>query len=192
MRFILDDNLKFEDYVHMIETEKACFDPMYWSSPEHEWEHYCHNRETFICVRDLETGNIVAHACMIPISDELSQQIINGSVIDSQISVDDILKYDQPCACKLHISVIAISDEYRDKSILLLIFKAFRKKVVELAKRGIIFTGVSADCVTQAGAMLCEKLLNMKFIKHTPHGSKIYWGDGLFNIHVALKEAVAK
>ena len=179
MALLIDTHLTFEDHVRMSQIEREYFQSDYYDSPELSWELFCKNSETFLCVRDTENGKIAAHLTLIPVTDETFESILSGDMIDSTITADQILKYDVPGEYKLHLLAVAIAMEYRNGLLFAILYRAFKKKIMDLAKRGIVITGISADCVCEESEILCVKLLNMNFVKLSPRNSKIYWADSL-------------
>lgn len=179
MALLIDAHLTFEDHVRMSQIEREYFQSEYHDSPELSWELYCKNNETFFCVRDTENGKIAAHLTLIPVTDETFESILSGYMIDSTITADQILKYDVPGEYKLHFLAVAIAMKYRDQNLFTILYRELKKKITDLAKRGVVITGISADCVCEESEILCVKLLNMNFVKLSPRNSKIYWADSL-------------
>ncbi|NTV09418.1 MAG: hypothetical protein HGA47_01415 [Zoogloea sp.] len=180
MKLVVDSRLTFADHIRMSDIERNYFKSKYWTPPYISWEYYLKNNETYLGVRDMDSGKMAGHICILPIADELFQKIIAGDHIDSDIDIDHILKYDAPGRYKLHFFSIAIENRYKLSNIHAILFKALKAKVGDLAERGIVFTDVTAECVTKAGAVICESILNMKCVTQTAHDSRIYWANGLF------------
>lgn len=180
MALVIDSHLTFEDHVRMFEIEREYFQIEYCDTPELSWKLYCQNNETYLCVRDTENGKIAAHLTLIPVSEETFNSILSGNIIDSDISAAQTLKYDSPGEYKLHFSAVAIAVKYREQNLISLLYRELKRKIADLKNRGIVITGISADCVCRDAEILCEKLLNMKFFKLSNHNSEIYWTDSLF------------
>jgi|GEM_PF-4361644 hypothetical protein len=181
MWYTLDNNLTVADHVLMAVIDQEYFSAEYLTAPEITWAYYCRNKDTYICIRDTESGGITAYLSMLSIGDEVYKAIVSGERLESQVRTDEVLQYNAPGEYKLLLSAIAIEFNYRKINFVVPLLRALKRKIAELEQRGIIFTDVIVDCVLEEGALLRERLLNMKCISVTSRNTKIYWAAGLFN-----------
>ena len=80
--------------------------------------------------------------------------------------------------CYLLFSVLAIDKNYRNEKIILsLLLEGVNKKIDYLINKGINFLNMCAVGETDDGRKFIECFLNMKYIKNTKDGYKLYSFD---------------
>ena len=131
------------------------------------------NPYTDLFFKDLRTGKIVANIDICPITDECYELFKSGEFMDSEITPEMVVAYDMPALYNLYFTGIAIKEEYRNTSLLLLMISEAVNTLIKLGDRGILFKRMIADAVTPNGERFC-KIFGMKNILNTEHGSKIY------------------
>lgn len=177
MRFCVTNELIFDDFVRICEIEKSHYPSEYSSSPELMQNLYKKNIEIYLCVRDNENSSIVGFVSLIPVREEVFNAILKGDFNDSEISADDILKYDKPGEYRGHIQSMVVAKECKNKSILLILYRELKKRLRNFEQKNIEFSAITADVVSMFGEKVDVDLLGMKFVKKTSRNSKIYLSD---------------
>jgi len=188
MEIYLTDKLTSEDHFESAQLEKNYFSDDLIADPRMTLDWYAKNPETYVLAKDRETGKIVGHILFLPIDDYLFELIKSGNYVDTNITPEHIITYNNLGKYKLYFCVICIAPKYRQLSISHLMMRAYAKKISDLKKRGITFSEVIADAITPEGTRFCKKALGMKMIQNSTHGSHIMRvsGDDFYSILLNL------
>lgn len=130
----------------------------------------------YIMLEDKETHNIVGYINVMPISDTCYHKIRNGEIIDTDICLEDIETYDFRGTYNLYFSSIAIHPDYHNTNAFKNLVDGFITHIQQLSKRGINFSSIIVDAVSDAGEKLCEHI-RLNYILTSNHNSKIYEGN---------------
>lgn len=179
MRYKCETEFTMADFIKMEEIEKEYFlEEHITKSPEvYKW--YIHNELSHIGVRCLDTGEVVASSTILPINKTTFEKIYNNEFNEVDIECSQIETYVTNNEYYLYLASISVQKEYReDLRVLGLLIKAFINLLNKLEEDNISIKCVMADVSTIHGKKMCEKLLNMEWIRATSHDTNIYFVDG--------------
>ena len=131
------------------------------------------NSKAISAAKDIETNQIIAFICAYPITDAFYKKLISGSFNDTNITSDDIQKYEQEGTYKLYISSFCVHPRYTRSSAFSIVYKSFLEIIQDLAYKNIFITEILADTATKKGALLCRSL-GMKKHLDTDHNTVLY------------------
>ena len=131
------------------------------------------NPSIYTFLLDDFTGEVIGYINTMPIKEQLCEDIVLGKIVDSYISEDDILVYEDNTNYSLYFCSIAVHPDYRGTQAFSMLYNAFMKELLHLSERNIYITEVIADGVTARGARMC-RLSGLEPVITTNHGSEIY------------------
>ena len=138
-----------------------------------EWDNK--NDDIQIFVRDTIINKIVGEITLLPISEQQFNDFILNKWQDTELSTDNLQKYNENNEYYLLFSAIAIDKNYRsDKLVLSYLLNGLHTKINELLKRNIIFKNMCAEGQTVDGQKFIESFLNLKEKNTTKEGYKLY------------------
>lgn len=134
---------------------------------------YEKNKLIYTFIEDADTGRVVGYINAMPVKEDLANRILEGKSADSEITVDDLLVYEDHNTYILYFCSIAVHPDYMNTTAFTVLYNAFMSSLIHLSERGIYITSVIADGVSSRGARLC-RLCGLKPVLDTNHGSTIY------------------
>jgi hypothetical protein len=131
------------------------------------------NEESCIAVRDRETGSIVGYAMLLPVSDETYARIRTGCFVDSNLTLDMVVRYGGPGIYHLYFASVVVHPKHRSARLILTMMDAIADEFLALANRGIFIDRMIADTVSRDGVKFCC-LFGLKRVCASDHKSDIY------------------
>lgn len=173
MNYKLEYEHKEKDYKDVWNIEQEYLNPSTISSIEQTIKWNKMNSDVHIFVRDVLEDKIVGEATILPLTNEQYDKFMNNELDDTDI--DKIIEYKPNIECYLLFSVLAIDKEHRNEKIILsLLLEGINKKIDYLINKDINFLNMCAVGETDDGRKFIEGFLNMKYIKDTKEGYKLY------------------
>ena len=133
------------------------------------------NPYIYVMVEDCDAKKIVGYINAIPLSDTYYNNIRNGDIVDTKLPLEEIKVYHNNERYKLYFSSIAIHPDYQNTTVFKTLLNGFKQHVSHLQSKGIFFSNVIADVVSDMGGKLC-KHFGLKYVQDSKHNSKIYEG----------------
>lgn len=133
---------------------------------------------TFLVDRTDNEERLAAYVNAMPITEDLFYQILEGKVIDTLISKDDILTYEDNNEYYLYFCSIVVHPDYQNTRAFTVIFDAFMQSLIKLSERNIYIKAVTAEGATKKGARLC-RLSGLRKHLDTDRGTEIYYSEEL-------------
>lgn len=133
-----------------------------------EW--LAHNPDIYTIAVDTDTKRVVGYLNAMPLEDEYFRMYENDEIVDTEIPVNAIRKYNLPGFYKLLFCSVAVLPSYQGTYVFKRIFDSFMEKLLILAKKDIIFTEILSDAVTKDGTKLSE-YFGMKTILQGQNGA---------------------
>ena len=131
------------------------------------------NEENCIAVRDRETGTVVGYAMLLPVSDETYARIRAGSFVDSNLTLDMVVRYGAPGIYHLYFASVVVHPGHRSARLILTMMDAIADVFLALANRGIFIDRMIADSVSRDGSKFCS-LFGLERVRASDHKSDIY------------------
>lgn len=188
--FKIDYKFSLEDFKDMEEIEHSYFKDDNISPAEECLNWYKKNDMTCVGLRNFN-NKVIASVSVLPLKQEVYNDILNNNMNEADVTHNQIEKYRDNCEYSIYLSSISIDYMYRNNyKLITTLMKGCVRLFAFLIKRGITIKEVMADASTIHGEKICTKLLKMKYIRETNHGSKIYVvkGDEFTDIINKLKE----
>jgi hypothetical protein len=155
------------------EIDKFVYPEQFRGIPEVLFKWHNINRDIFTIVEDTMTKKTVGCLTVLPISERLFQRIQEGAVVDVELPLPDIRKFDVPDFYKLYIASVIVDPAYEGSDVFRLLYESYLAKLLELAQREMYATELLADVISDDGIRLAE-FLGMRKLRPTQHGSSIY------------------
>lgn len=131
------------------------------------------NENMYIMVYDKSNGVLAGYVNYTSLNKKTYDIIKEGLSIDTVITENDVVSYkDRNIFYHLYFSSIVTNPKYRRSGVANMIIQAFISEVDKLSNNGIFFDEIVADCISEGGVYLTEKL-NMQFYKMSLEGTKI-------------------
>lgn len=178
MRYQLEFNHKDKDFEDVWKIEYEYLEPSTIASVKQtiEWDNK--NPDINIFVRDITNNKIVGEITMLPLSKHQFCKFIDGTLKDTEINKNTLLKYESNNTYYLLFSAIAIDINYRnDKLVLSYLLKGLEQKIKSLLNRNIKFANMCAEGQTKDGQKFIENFLNLNYRITTKDGYKLYSFD---------------
>ena len=131
------------------------------------------NEESCLAVRDRETGSVVGYAMLLPVSDETYARILTGCFVDSNLTLDMVVRYDGPGIYHLYFASVVVHPKHRSARLILTMMNAIADEFLDLANRGIFIDRMIADSVSRDGEKFCC-LFGLERVCASDHKSDIY------------------
>lgn len=168
------DDLSYEDFITMYEIDCLVLREDLIASPNITYAWYQYNNYTHIAVCSTETNKIVGYFTVLPVTDQLYEDIQSGYFKDNDLNTDNLRKYDVPDFYKLYIACVCIHPDYQNTSAFRKLYNALLKMMMELAvEREIYITNIITEASTLQGEKFC-KILGLNRMLNTEIGTKIY------------------
>lgn len=168
------DDLMYKDFVTMYEIDRLVLREDLIAPPNITYAWYQYNNYTHIAVRSTVTNKIVGYFTILPVTDQLYEDIQSGYFKDNDLSTDNLRKYDVPDFYKLYIACVCIHPDYQNTSAFHKLYNAVLKMMMELAvEREIYVTNIITEASTLQGEKFC-KILGLNRMLNTEINTKIY------------------
>lgn len=182
-RYVLDsetleiagiNELNFSDFQDMHDIDKLVLRPDLIAPPEVAFEWYRYNYYTHIAVRSSRTRKIVGYMALLPVTEELFEQIKQGDFKDNDLTTKHIRQYDIPDFYKLYAACIAIHPQYQNTLAFNRLYNGMIRLFYDLAtEREIYITDIITEASTSQGEKLC-KILRFSKYSDTALGTELY------------------
>ena len=156
-----------------IQLDRLSYDDVYQLQVETCYDYFKKNKEIYIMAVDDASGHVIGYINYSPIREETYLKLASGSVIDTIITGDDVLPYEDGVCCWGYFSSIVVHPEYRQNGIATQMLLCWSDLVFRLAtERSIYFNGIVADAVSDIGVYLLSEI-GFSFSRPSMHESKI-------------------
>jgi len=168
------EDLNYNDFITMYEIDQLVLREDLIAQPQITYAWYQYNNYTHIAIRSIVTQKVIGYFTVLPITDQLYEDIQSGYFKDNDLSTDNLRKYDIPDFYKLYIACVCIHPEYQNTSAFNKLYNALLKMMIELAtEREIYVTNIITEASTLQGEKFC-KILGLKRLLNTEINTKIY------------------
>lgn len=168
------NDLIYKDFVTMYEIDRLVLREDLIAPPDITYAWYQYNNYTHIAVRSTVTNAIVGYFTILPVTDQLYEDIQSGYFKDNDLTTDNLRKYDVPDFYKLYIACVCIHPDYQNTSAFHKLYNAVLKMMMELAvEREIYVTNIITEASTLQGEKFC-KILGLNRMLNTEINTKIY------------------
>lgn len=168
------EELSYQDFVDMYEIDKQVLRSDLIAKPEITYRWYQYNNYTHIAVRSSQTKKIVGYFALLPVTDDLFNDIKSGNFKDNDLSIDNIRQYDIPDFYKLYIACVCIHPKFQNTSAFSKLYNALVKMMYNLASdREIYITDMITEASTFQGVKLC-KIVGLSKLTDTNLDTEIY------------------
>ena len=168
------DELIYSDFVTMYEIDCLVLREDLIAPPDITYAWYQYNNYTHIAVRSTVTNKIVGYFTILPVTDQLYEEIQSGYFKDNDLTTENLRKYDVPDFYKLYIACVCIHPDYQNTSAFHKLYNALLKMMMELAiEREIYVTNIITEASTLQGEKFC-KILGLNRMLNTQINTRIY------------------
>lgn len=169
----------FEECVALSKLESRYYDSSHITPPEESFE--IAKRFPWseaVLLDDENEDRVIGFLDLFPVSHAFSDRLKSGSYNDCALTPEDLLDPETtpPGAYPLFLCCIVIDDAYRGQGALSLLFQHQLLVLHAFTSRGITFSEVITDNVTELGERFSLRLGFQK-VCDTQFGSKIYAGS---------------
>jgi hypothetical protein len=177
-KYILNgEKAKLELISEVVRLDRLVYPEKYQTIPENAMEWYLKNRDIFVFL--FEGKTLIGYICILPISDNLYDEIRSGSVIqDVLIPKEEVLEYKKGTTYNLYIFSVVLDPAYHGSDAVRYLIKGMADNLNGLEMKGISFNRVLADAVSEKGEKLVSSL-GLRKIHSSNHNSGIY--EATFN-----------
>jgi len=173
MNILVTSKLSKGNHIAMAKIEANYFEHELIADYETTIKWHDSNEDSCIIALDKDTGLIAGHMSFVPVDNYFYDLMLKGNFVDTQITSEHIIQYKHPGIFKLYFCVVCVAPSYRGKNISRIILKEYARRFLELKERGIIFSDIVADAITEEGRRFCQNVLGMSFVGGSKHQSKI-------------------
>ena len=164
-RFFISSEHTENDFKDVWKIEEEYLESDTISSIEQvlKWENK--NHDIHIFVKDRLQDCIVGEMTILPLNDEQYSLFIQGKLSDTEITDEQLEKYEDKKEYSLLISAFAIDKKYRNNpNIFYLLLLGLKEKIEELKKRRISFKNICTEGQTLAGRNISNTFLEKQDI----------------------------
>lgn len=156
-----------------IHLDRLSYDDVYQLQVDTCFDYLEKNSDIYIMATDNESGHVIGYINFSPIREEIYSDLVSGSVIDTVITGDDVLPYEDGLFYWGYFSSIVVHPKYRQHGIATQMLLCWSDLVFQLAQnRSIYFKGIVADAVSDIGVHLLSEI-GFTFAKESTHASSI-------------------
>lgn len=162
----------------VIELDRISLDSCYQVSAGDDYLLFKDNPENGLIIRDRATKQIVGYSMLLPIRQDMYEKIKSGTFVDTDFKPEMTFKYGKPGIYHLYFASVVVHPDHRSAALVLTMLDAMVEDFIRLTRRGIWFSDMIADVVSNDGAKFC-RLFGLKKVCETNHKSFIYEVSGL-------------
>jgi len=166
-------DMSADELNEVVALDDHSFDACYHTTPEYNRMLFKTNRESGFVVRDRETNTIVGYTMLLPVTDAAYKQIREGTLKDTELRPEMVMKYDSPGTYRLFFSSIVVHPMHRSPRMIFALMGAMVDDFIALAGRGVFVDRMVCDVVSRDGRKFC-RLLGFEKICMSNHNSTIY------------------
>lgn len=168
------EDLSYSDFITMYKIDCMVLREDLIAPPEITYAWYQYNNYTHIAIRSTVTKKIIGYFTVLPVTDQLYEDIQSGYFKDNDLTTENLRKYDVPDFYKLYIACVCIHPDYQNTSAFNKLYNALLKLMLELAvEREIYVANIITEASTLQGEKFC-KILGLKRLVNTQINTKIY------------------
>lgn len=162
-----------ERILEAIQLDRISYADVYQLQVDTCFDYFEKNNDIYIMAVDNESGRVIGYINFSPIKEEVYSELSSGSVIDTVITGDDVLPYEDGVCYWGYFSSVVVHPEYRQHGIATQMLRYWSDLVFRLAtNRSIYFKGIVADAVSDIGVHLLSEI-GFSFMRPSLHESKI-------------------
>lgn len=174
IEIVWPEDLIYRDFVDMYEIDKLVLRSDLIAEPDVTYKWYQYNNYTHIAVRSSQSKKIVGYFALLPITDELYEEIKSGNFKDNELTLEYVRQYDIPDFYKLYIACVCIHPKFQNTSAFNKLYNALVKMMYRLAsEREIYITDMITEASTPQGVKLC-KIVGLTKLISTNLDTEIY------------------
>lgn len=188
----IEKEFNLADFKAMEYIEHSYFPDDNITKAEEVLKQYEKNNLTCIGVRNY-MDKIIASVNILPLKKEIFYDIYENKMNESDVTYEQIEKYEDNKSYYIYLSSISIDKKYRNNyKVIITLLKGCIELFDLLMKRNIKIEKVMAYASTIHGEKICKKLLKMDYITNTSHNSKIFCEEGeeFLNVLYRLKRFI--
>lgn len=167
------DKIQYRMISEAIQLDRVSYDDVYQLQVDTCLDYFEKNKDIYIMAVNPESGTVVGYVNFSPIRGPVYADIVSGSVVDTVITGDDVLPYEDGSCYWGYFSSIVVHPKYRHHGIATQMLLYWSEFVLRLANsRSIYFKGIVADAVSDIGAYLLSKI-GFSFVRQSTHKTRI-------------------
>lgn len=156
-----------------IQLDRISYDDVYQLQEDTCFDYFEKNHDIYIMAVENESGHVIGYINFSPVKESVFSELVSGSVLDTVITGDDVLPYEDGACYWGYFSSIVVHPEYRQHGIATQMLLYWSDLVFRLAnKRSIYFKEIVADAVSDVGVYLLSEI-GFSFARPSMHESKI-------------------
>lgn len=156
-----------------IQLDRISYADVYQLQVDTCLDYYEKNHYIYIMAVDDETGCVIGYINFSPVQEAIYRELASGSVVDTVITGDDVLPYEDESLYWGYFSSIVVHPKYRQCGVATQMLLYWSDFVFQLANnRSIFFKGIVADAVSDIGVHLLSEI-GFSFAGQSMHESKI-------------------
>ncbi|OUQ25843.1 hypothetical protein B5E77_10210 [Lachnoclostridium sp. An131] len=156
-----------------LELDRISYGEDYYLDFDKCLSYYQKNNEIYIMAVDSVKQKVLGYINFSPVTEKMFRLIKTGSVIDTVISDEDIVRYIEGNNCWAYMSSIVVHPNYRHKGLARRMLGKLENFIFSLAsERSIYFYGIIADAVSAGGQKLLSNI-GFKAVKRSEHDTVI-------------------
>lgn len=156
-----------------IQLDRVSYDDVYQLQVDTCLDYFEKNKDIYIMAVNPESDTVVGYVNFSPIRKSIYEDIVSGRVVDTVITGDDVLPYEDESCYWGYFSSIVVHPKYRQQGIATQMLRYWSDLVFRLANsRSIYFKGIAADAVSDIGAYLLSKI-GFSFVRQSTHETRI-------------------
>lgn len=163
-----------DDFRYMEQLELKYYSEEHVTPHQEAYLWYKANPNTGLVLED--NGRIVAFTDILPVKQEILQQIVNGTFNDKYLTPENLIDMDslkEGDTFNLLLSCVVVDDDYRETDALRILLKAHLEYYGQYSKKGVRINSVVTSNVTEAGERFSERM-GFERIGESEHGTAIY------------------
>ena len=143
------DKIQYRMISEAIQLDRVSYDDVYQLQVDTCLDYFEKNKDIYIMAVNPESGTVVGYVNFSPIRGPVYADIVSGSVVDTVITGDDVLPYEDGSCYWGYFSSIVVHPKYRHHGIATQMLLYWSEFVLRLANsRSIYFKGIVADAVS--------------------------------------------
>lgn len=167
------DRINREMISEAIQLDRISYDDVYQLQVDTCFDYFEKNNDIYIMAVDNESGHVIGYINYSPIKEEVYAELASGNVIDTVITGDDVLPYEDGVCYWGYFSSIVVHPKHRQHGIATQMLLCWSELVFQLAtNHSIFFKGIVADAVSDVGVRLLSEI-GFSFVRPSMHESKI-------------------
>lgn len=173
IKIVAGKEISYDMISQALQLDRISYEDIYQLELNTCYEFFDKNPDIYIMAIDEMTQKVVGYINYSPVTERIAKLMIDGEIIDSTFTKDDIVAYQDGKTCHGYFSSIVVHPAYRRHGIATKMLWHWVELVCYLAnERRIYFREVIADAVSDAGMHLLTKM-GFSEINPSQHNSRI-------------------